>query len=155
MRNFYSIWCDGSYRPAHHTLGAGWVCVAPDGTDTEKSIRYPDLQDTHAHGSDIAEIYAFTDALAPLPDKAQVVVHMDCRNVIDWLDKEALSNKDKMREPRIRKAFEAAITAKRRMARVEIVYTADKNSENMRRAHRLSSAASTPGKKDNKRPSFS
>lgn len=149
--DYYQIWCDGSYRQAHHRLGSAWICVAPDGTETERTIKHPVLQDTHAHGSDLAEIYAFTDAIAPLPDGADVVVHMDCRNVIEWLTSEKLSNKAKASEPRIRLAFEAAVSAKRRMKHVEIVYTSDKNSPNMGRVHTLSRAASTPGKKDNSR----
>lgn len=147
MRKHYEIWCDGSYRQVHKTLGGAWVRVAPDGEAAEQSIPYPPLQDTHAHGSDIAELYAFTDAMKGVPSGADVIVHMDCRNVIDWLSTEKLSNKDKVREPRIRKAFDAAVHEKQRMKRFEIVYTSDKNSPNMGRAHMLSRAASNAGSK--------
>lgn len=151
VQKHYEIWCDGSYRQAGHTLGGAFVCVAPDGTQSEKSIPYPELKDTHAHGSDIAEMYAFRDALGEVPDQSLVVVHMDCRNVIDWLTTETLSNKDKMREPRVKRAFEDAVAAKKRMRGVNIVYTSDKNSPNMGLAHQLSRKASTPGKKDDRR----
>jgi ribonuclease HI len=144
MNKHYEIWCDGSYRQAHHSIGAAWVCVTPDGREQEKSIPLPRLLDTHAHGSDIAEITAFKDALAQVPDAAQVIVHMDCKNVIAWLSGEAITTKSKRQEPRICRIFAEAIAQKARMESVEIVYTADKTSPNMRRAHNLSSAASSP-----------
>ncbi|MBU6236116.1 MAG: hypothetical protein KGQ41_09750, partial [Alphaproteobacteria bacterium] len=84
--------------------------------------------------------------LTPLPDGADVLVHMDCKNLIMWLEAGALTTKSKKIEPRISKTFATAIAQKARMKSVKIVYTADKNSPNMQEAHRLSSMASSPHK---------
>src|SRR5690606_22046180 len=119
------IWCDGSYRQAHRSLGAAWVRVSEDGTRTEQSIPLPELKHAHAHGSDLAELAAFTLALDSIEEPRDVEVHMDCRNVIEWLSAGAIRNPGKKSEPAVMKAFGQALEAKRRMPRVTVMYTSD------------------------------
>lgn len=144
MQKYHTIWCDGSYRSRGGRLGTAFVSVAPNGTRNEGYRTLPPLRDTHNHGSDIAEISAFIDALNTLPDGAQARVYMDCNNVIHWLDTERLDNKGKFREPRIRKLFEDAVRAKKRMRGVEILRASDKTSPNMGWTHILSRRATAP-----------
>jgi len=148
------IWCDGSYRLQHNTLGAAWVQAAADGdvNPLQQSIRLPKLHNSHAHGSDVAEIMAFTHAMNALETPDNVIVHMDCRNVIEWLSGGAITNASKKREAAVAKAFEAAMAAKARAKTIIITYTSDKNSPNMGLAHQLSRAASTPQAEDRTKP---
>jgi len=148
------IWCDGSYRLQHNALGAAWVQAAADGdiAPLQQSTRLPKLQNSHAHGSDVAELMAFTLALNAVAAPDNVIVHMDCRNVIEWLSTGAITNAAKKREPAVAKAFEAAMAAKARVKTIIITYTSDKNSPNMGLAHQLSRAASTPQTEDRTQP---
>lgn len=143
-KTYIQIWCDGSYRSEHRTIGFGWV-RAHDGGQTEtRSEKLPPLRDSHNHGSDVAEFSAFAGALAPLPDGSLVHVHMDCRNVVDALNAEHLSAKH-MGMPAVKGAFERAVAQKKRMTDVQITFTSDSNPR-MGEAHRLSREASTPPK---------
>lgn len=143
MGDLIQIWCDGSYRQEHGTIGVGWV-HSVRGQTHEESRTLPNIKDTH--GSDIAEYTAFAKALETVPDGANVSVHMDCQNVVDTLMSGTLSRKHKA-IPAIVSAFTAATNAKKRMGSVQIKYTSDRNSPNMGLAHTLSRMASTPPKK--------
>jgi ribonuclease HI len=144
-----NIWCDGSYRDAHGTIGVGWVQAVegkrfhPD----EHHQTLPQLQDSHNHGSDIAEFYAFAMALKSLPEGAKVQIHMDCMNAVEWLLKEEISSKSMRGKPEVAKAFAEAVAAKKRMGQVFIKLVSDRSSKNMGLAHTLSRKASTPGKR--------
>ena len=150
MTDLIQIWCDGSYREAHGTMGAGWVRAKEDDTApdarSEHSQRLPKLQHAHGHGSDIAELTAFALALRSLHAQAHVRVHMDCRNVIEWLTAAQVTTKSKRGEPAVMRAFNQAMEAKARLAQVTLKYCDDKYSPHMKLAHILSRAASNPGK---------
>ena len=146
MSDPIQIWCDGSYRQEHGNIGIGWVRAVAGGDPVEHSSPLPKLKPQTKHGSDIAEYTAFASALSGLPDGAKVHVHMDCQNVIETLNKEALAPKHRG-EADLVTAFTGAVSAKKRMGAVQISLTSDKNSPNMKLAHTLSRAASTPGKK--------
>lgn len=135
------IWCDGSYRPEHGTIGVGWVHSAR-GQTQEEFRTLSKINDPH--GSDIAEYTAFARALEGVPDGARVHVHMDCQNVVQTLNTGALPRKQKAL-PAVVSSFDAAVNAKKRMAAILITYTSDRNP-NMGRAHTLSRQASTPPK---------
>lgn len=147
----FTIWCDGSYRQKHNTLGVAWIRRAlPDGAPQERAMPLPKIQDAHNHGSDIAELMAFAHAVGSLPPGSKVKVHMDAQNIIDWLRAEKMGKKP---PHELGRAFDEAMSAKKRMGDIEFVKASDKNNENMGRAHVLSQTVSTPTKEDKRRKS--
>lgn len=148
MGNF-NIWCDGSYRQQHGTLGAAWIRAVPGGEPQERAMALPKLNGDHNHGSDIAELLAFAYAVGSLPAGSDVRVHMDAQNIIDWLVRGRIGKKP---PHALSNAFDEAMEAKNRMGRIEFVKASDKNNENMGRVHALSQKMTTPPKEDRNRP---
>ena len=145
MKKAANIWCDGSFREAHKTAGAGWVIKHADGEVEEQYLTLPKLQDSLKYGAEIAELTAAAQAMNALPPGTNAHIHMDCQSSLDIIEKGQIRMKGREGAHELQKAFNAAMEAKARLGTVAFQLTSDRN-ENMHRAHVLSQAASTPGK---------
>ncbi len=146
MKKAANIWCDGSFREAHKTSGAGWVIKHVDGQVEEQYLTLPKLQDSLKYGSEIAELAAAAHAMNTLPPGTNAHIHMDCQSSLNIIEKGQLPKKNRDGSAHeLQCAFSAAMEAKARLGTVAFQLTSDRN-ENMHRAHVLSQAASTPGK---------
>ncbi|QQG36744.1 MAG: hypothetical protein HYS17_02925 [Micavibrio aeruginosavorus] len=143
MKKAANIWCDGSFREAHKTAGAGWIIKHTDGQVEEKCLTLPRLQNSFKYGSEIAELVAATEAMKALPAGSNAQIHMDCQSSLDIIAKGQLRMKGREDATELKDAFEAAMAAKARLGQITFHLTSDRN-ENMHRAHVLSQTASTP-----------
>lgn len=145
MKKAANIWCDGSFREAHKTAGAGWVIKHTDGQVEEKFLTLPKLRDSLNYGAEIAELTAAAQAMSALPPGTNAHIHMDCQSSLDIIEKGQIRMKGREGARELQNAFNAAMEAKSRLGQVVFQLTSDRN-ENMHRAHVLSQTASTPGK---------
>ncbi|MCM2344192.1 MAG: hypothetical protein NDJ24_06495 [Alphaproteobacteria bacterium] len=148
MKKAVNIWCDGSFREAHKTAGAGWVIKHVDGQIEEKCAPLPRLQNSFKYGSEIAELVAATHAMNALPAGSNAQIHMDCQSSLDIIAKGQIRMKGREEATELKGAFEAAMAAKARLGQVTFQLTSDRN-ENMHRAHVLSQTASSPPREKN------
>ncbi len=137
---FVDVWTDGSWRHNRSVGGTGWIIRATDGKIREGSARLSDIhRDYQPHGSDIAELAAANYAMQRVDRHSKVRLYMDCSNVIDWLNKRAITTSSK-RIPPLLDHFEHAIDLIQGMTSVHIIQVAGTNI-NHGKAHTLARAA--------------
>jgi ribonuclease HI len=144
------IWCDGSFRPDYSTLGIAWALATNAGLADDLAT-LPGLQRNHKQGSNVAELMAVAQALSNLPDENDVIIHLDCTTIIEWLKNGKLNAKEKRWPPALTKAFKQALLNTSRMKRVEIVYTSATDCPTMSLVHAMSREASEPSKQAKKK----
>ncbi|MCB1537455.1 MAG: hypothetical protein H6865_07295 [Rhodospirillales bacterium] len=159
MAGLIHIWCDGSYRDRHDTMGAGWVRTNTENDPHARRVKgsrtVRDYMPNVGNGSDTAELLAFALALEDAPRGSSVCVHMDCTNVMEWLQAGTVSGSNKRGDEDLMRAFNRAARAKTGVGHVTYIYTRDKSSPNMGLAHTLARAASTPPNKKKTRAASS
>lgn len=143
MSDITEIWCDGSFRQAHKTAGAGWVIRHPDGREEENTRPLPQIRNSLAYGSQIAEFMAAAYALSAVTTPGPVIVHMDCLLALQALAQNKAPSYNKQRHlPSLQAAFKTAQAATTRFTEVTLILSSDKTDRRMSRAHQLSRIAS-------------
>jgi ribonuclease HI len=143
MSTLYNIWADGSYRQKNGLLGAGWITRQSKNVIEEKSLILPRLTTDHNLGSSIAEIQAFTHSMMNIPSQAIVHMHMDCANVVTWLNKGGIISTKAKNSSLLQKSFTEAMAQISRMHEIDISFVTGKNNPNLSLAHTLSRQATS------------
>lgn len=114
-----------------------------DGREEEKALTLPPIRNSHAYGSQIAELLAVSHALQAVPDKNNAVtVHMDCLPALQALQNRKAPDSKQRNLPSLRAAFKIALAAVKRFENIDLVLASDKTDRRMSRAHGLSRIAS-------------
>ncbi|WP_435640489.1 RNase H family protein [Micavibrio aeruginosavorus] len=142
MKPIIQIWCDGSYRQAHKTSGAGWVIHHDDGRVEETTLTLPSLRNSFNYGSQIAELSAAMNAMNALPAGSCAVVHMDCQIALDSLQAGRLLLNARKPSPSLQATFKRALKARDRLGHVTFALASDSTDPRMKIAHQLSRDAS-------------
>lgn len=142
MSDKTEIWCDGSYRQAHKTAGAGWVIRHPDGREEECALRLPQIRNSSAYGSQIAEFLAAAYALNAVIAPGSVIVHMDCLLALQALEQNKAPAYKQQNLPSLQAAFRTAYNATTRFENITLILSSDRTDHRMSRAHQLSRTAS-------------
>lgn len=137
----YSVWADGSYRDSTAKVGAGWL-IRHDGFERDgfKSIDKLDRLD-RPRGSDIAEMFAVSCSLREIPSGSTVHLHMDCKNILEWIVQRRLGSKT---TPTLGRFFEEVMLGTEKLAHLDVSFHNGRNNAGINRVHILSRRASSP-----------
>lgn len=141
------IWTDGSYRPAHGTMGAG-IIIGVKGNPLNPEVLSIPLSRNYQseHGSDIAELLAAAHGLERLKPGTHTAAHSDCMNMITWVQKGSITTPKKTLDSGVVEAFRRVMQAISPLGSFQISYASADTNRNMGLAHDESRKASTPGK---------
>ncbi len=96
------------------------------------------------HGSDIAEVIAVTRALQRIPEGSYVAIYMDCKGVVDWLNKGVIETRSKAGLVTLSREFEVVMARAGLMAETTFTHLTSGHNPGLKRVHNLSRAASLP-----------
>ena len=140
----YDIWTDGSFRPATGAAGGGWIVRHKDHIREGESAALHLRGQERAHGSDVAEVFAVASALRGIPPGAYVYLRLDCKNVVDWLNRREINIDAKKNVKTLCHLFGDVMSMAETFENFHAVAIGGNSNAYLDLVHRLSKQASAP-----------